>query len=94
MEAVPTRSETIDTFDCVVVLRNNATSAGRHDGHPSGVACARDTPISGSVAEPRQILQPQMDSKCRIAVVHEGQLTNSRELRRELQPAVDFKYVL
>ena len=43
--------------------------------------------------EPRQIVQPQVDSKNRIALVHEGQLTNSRELRRELESlaSVTFK---
>lgn len=86
-----------DVFDCVVVLRNNATSAGRHLDHSSGIACARNTPSTSvmcqQMEEPRQIVQPQVDSKNRIALVHEGQLTNSRELRRELESlaSVTFK---
>lgn len=113
-----------ETFDCVTALKNNTLSARRHNGHTAGLACARE--IQGSLprrasnyAHPDDFLQPSVDSKQRVALVHEGsytsprialqyvvshlhydyfigQLTNAKELRKELEnnTKIIFKCVI
>ena len=83
------------TFEPLEVVETNAKTSGRHIGHTCGIACARDPVVvntNGSMKEDKHYLQPQLDSKQRIAIVHEGQIANAVDLRRELQQMAVMKF--
>lgn len=66
-------------------------SAGRHAQDSCGISVAR-TAGSHESKKAKYALQPQVDYKMRISLVHEGQLANGGKLRGELKDlGVAFK---
>lgn len=75
------------TYDCIDLVKENSH---RHKGHHVGIAHTRWATHGGKTD---LNAHPHTDSKGRVAVVHNGTITNSHELRHELQHAHGIKFV-
>ncbi|KAF0694798.1 Aste57867_14322 [Aphanomyces stellatus] len=80
-----------ETFDCVVVVRNNADVSRRHVNHRIGIASAHEH--AGRSFATTSAVQPVQDTKRRFALVHQGTLTNADALGRDLGLASSEPYV-
>jgi glucosamine--fructose-6-phosphate aminotransferase (isomerizing) len=67
------------TSDSIDLVRGNS---GKHAGHHIGIAHTRWATHGGKTD---QNAHPHTDSKGRVAIVHNGTINNSHELRKELQ---------
>jgi glucosamine--fructose-6-phosphate aminotransferase (isomerizing) len=67
------------TADSIDLLRANST---KHAGHHTGIAHTRWATHGGKTDENAH---PHSDAKGRVAVVHNGTINNSYDLKRELQ---------
>ena len=67
------------TSDCIDLVRANV---GKHVGHLTGIAHTRWATHGGKTDANAH---PHTDAKGRVAIVHNGTINNSHELRKELQ---------
>jgi len=67
------------TSDCIDLVRANV---GKHTGHMTGIAHTRWATHGGKTD---LNAHPHTDSQARVAIVHNGTINNSHELRKELQ---------
>jgi len=74
------------THDCIELVKENSH---RHKGHHLGIAHTRWATHGGKTDENAH---PHTDAKGRVAVVHNGTITNSHELRSELQKTKGIKF--
>jgi len=74
------------THDCIQLVKENSH---RHKWHHLGIAHTRWATHGGKT---NLNAHPHTDSKGRVAVVHNGTITNSHELRSELQKANGIKF--
>lgn len=74
------------TSDSIDLVRGNV---GKHAGHLTGIAHTRWATHGGKTD---LNAHPHTDSKNRVAIVHNGTINNSHELRKELQTQHGIKF--
>lgn len=75
------------TSDCIDLVRANV---GKHIGHITGIAHTRWATHGGKTD---LNAHPHSDAKNRVAIVHNGTINNSHDLRKELQSSHGIKFL-